>query len=226
MEKIIYLRALNAALNPQGWYAEFSNTTPEDFTIAMFQSQGGLAIKRFEFDPADTDDNGPWDDEGAVHGFPIDAEGVEHELFALCKACQADDEPDTDPVAETPVTPSISIETAGDFIRLAMDPNVTVTATGEMLRAARRILDDQMDEAEKLPSVDLVKAFLRLSVIYTRLATVATDGSRKAGDEQGILTRRVDAVSSARAALLVARRLMTDAQQSELNRILVAANGD
>lgn len=90
--KQISLNALNVTLIPIGWFAEFANTAPEDFTIDFFQMQGGQAHARFEFDPSNKDDNGPWDDEGAVHGFPINAEGVERELFALCKACQADDE--------------------------------------------------------------------------------------------------------------------------------------
>lgn len=90
--KQISLDALSAALRPHGWFAEFSKTTPEDFTVAMIQPQAGQPHTRFTFDPADKDDNGPWDEEGARHGFPIDAEGVERELFALCKACQADEE--------------------------------------------------------------------------------------------------------------------------------------
>jgi len=222
----ISLTALNVALRAAGWHAEFKNDDKDDLTVVFFMLRPGQAERKFEFDPADTDDNGPWDDEGAVHGFPINAEGVECELFALCKACQSDDEPDADPVAETPVTPSVSIETAGDLIRLAMDPNVTVTVTGEMLRAARRLLEVQMDEAQDLPSVELVRDFVRLSDVFSRLSSIATDGSRKANDEQAILADRVADVSRARAGLLVARRLMTDAQQHELNRIFVEANGD
>ena len=88
----ISLTALNVALRAAGWHAEFKNDDQDNLAVVFFMHRPGQAERKFEFDPADTDDNGPWDDEGAVHRFPIDAEGVERELFALCKACQTDDE--------------------------------------------------------------------------------------------------------------------------------------
>ena len=88
MTDSITLDALNAALCLKGWHAEYKTAEPEDFTVTLFRAQGGQAHRKFDFDPADPDDNGPWGDEGAVHEFPVDAPGVERELFALCKACQ------------------------------------------------------------------------------------------------------------------------------------------
>jgi len=85
--KTVSLEALNAALSVVGWHAEFVSAAPKDFTVALYKPQGGQALNRFQFDPLDPADNGPWDDLGALHWFPIEDAGVEREIYALCKAC-------------------------------------------------------------------------------------------------------------------------------------------
>lgn len=84
------LEGLNTALHPHGWFAEWLSNDDGNFRVILCKPSGGQIHNRFEFDPADPDDNNPWDDEGAVHGFTrvLDDQAVDKALLDLCKACQ------------------------------------------------------------------------------------------------------------------------------------------
>lgn len=75
------LTTLNAALNPHGWHAEFSSSGE----IMLGRPQGGQLHDRFDFDPSDSNDNGPWENDA----FPADDTAVDRALLALCKEAQA-----------------------------------------------------------------------------------------------------------------------------------------
>ena len=81
------LEKLNGLLAPYGWFAEWASDDDDDVSIKFIRPERGQV---FYFDPSDKDDNNPWDNEGAVHGFSraIEDKAVEKELYALCKEFQ------------------------------------------------------------------------------------------------------------------------------------------
>lgn len=81
------LEQLNAALGAHGWFAEWASENDDDVSIKFIRPERGQV---FYFDPSNKDDNNPWDNEGAVHGFTgaIEDKNVESALLALCKEFQ------------------------------------------------------------------------------------------------------------------------------------------
>lgn len=121
---------------------------------------------------------------------------------------------------------TIAIKTPEELIRLVMTPNAKVMVSGRLLEHAGSLLDGELDNAERLSSVDLVKEFSRLRKIFKRLLTVDTDGSPEALEEIEITASRIKNSSRDRASFIVASRLMTEEQRMELIAILDSDGDD
>jgi len=116
-----------------------------------------------------------------------------------------------------------SITTAAELIRMALDPNVSIRATGEMLYQAKEALSDAADDAVNAANpAEILRTYREARRAGGVLAKCETDGSPTAGRTQESLAGYSVVFSDAAAEAMIYRVLAPAELRDTVNKMFAA----